>query len=563
MKKTNIFLITGIIFLIFIIFPKAEIRAADTDVLLCVHERFQEHNEWCWAAASQAVLEYYGSIVSQCVIANWAWGMSDCCEDTNFDWSHPCNRPNAMYGQSGSIKAILAHLGVSSIAYGYLSKKAAVSEINAGRPFVIGFKWIPEGGHVLVGFGYDQNGTFLDYMDPWPDNGYTKSLYSWVVSAPDHNWINTLKISTNPTDPPHVNLIAPNGGEVIPSGSIYTILWSTCSDPDALSFKLMYSLDNGLIWDLINPTPLTGTSYDWTVPKPLGNKKNCLVKAVAYNSSNVKIGADKSDAPFTIEVVKLTLPDGGENLESGSIHTIKWQTNGTKNPVAKVKLLYTNDGGVIWNLIDTLTGNPGSFDWEVPCVKETKNNWKVKVILIDKSGNILGQDSSNGYFTVVPSCDNIAGTWPFSDSGTITCTYNGYTEKAPISGDGSVSINQNGCNISWTVSGISGINETRKGTICGNSLTVSGKFCVPLKAGVTLTENQFTATGIIGGGEINGSGSGVCSGSYQGINFSCRGKDTFVITLDEFGTIDKTRTVREPSPILMNNSLTIFPAVSP
>ena len=165
--------------------------------------------------------------------------------------------------------------------------------------------------------------------------------------------------------------------------------------------------------------------------------------------------------------------------------------------------------------------------------------------------------------TTPSDCVNIAGTWDFSDSGTITCEYNGYSETAPFGGEGSVTIKQNGCNISWTASGVSGISATREGTVQGNSLEVSGKFCVPLQPGVTFTKNQYTAEGIISADEINGNGSGVCTGSYQGINFSCTGKDTFVIMLSGLGTMGDNKAAGKLSPLFMNNSVKIFPALSP
>ncbi len=59
------------------------------------------------------------------------------------------------------------------------------------------FGWTSGGGHFLDGFGYDNDGQYLHYMDPWPGNGYTLSLYSWVVSSSNHNWTHTLQVTTN------------------------------------------------------------------------------------------------------------------------------------------------------------------------------------------------------------------------------------------------------------------------------------------------------------------------------------------------------------------------------
>lgn len=195
MKKKNIFLRIGIFCMIINIFLGTAICTADTT--LNVPNTPQEHSNWCWAASSKAVLDYYGNVQTQCAIANWAWSRTDCCGNSTFDWNNTCNSTNNMYGSSGSLQNILSHWGVSSTALStYLSQNTVVSEINGCRPFVIRFGWTSGGGHFLVGRGYDQSGAYVDYMDPIPGNGYTKSTYAYTVSASDHNWTHTLQITT-------------------------------------------------------------------------------------------------------------------------------------------------------------------------------------------------------------------------------------------------------------------------------------------------------------------------------------------------------------------------------
>jgi len=184
------------VFAVLLAFPI--ISAAD-DVLY-LPESIQEHSQWCWAGSSQAVLQHYGAYVEQCEIVNWAFGSSSCCGNTDFYWTDTsCNNWNYMYGVTGSLQDILTHWGVNSSSMAtYLSKSSCVSEIDAGRPFVMRFGWTSGGGHFLVGYGYVQSGDYLDYMDPWLGNGYTKSLYDWIVGATDHTWTHTLQITTNP-----------------------------------------------------------------------------------------------------------------------------------------------------------------------------------------------------------------------------------------------------------------------------------------------------------------------------------------------------------------------------
>ena len=218
------------------------------------------------------------------------------------------------------------------------------------------------------------------------------------ISYSNDALIDDLKyaVSTVPLE-----LISPNGGEVIPSGSNYTIEWD--APLEMVSFKLKYSMNNGTSWSTIE-SGITDTSHNWIVPTPPKNKKMCLVKVIGYDDSGTKVGADRSDSTFTIEGVKVTSPNGGEILTGGGLYTITWQTSVTKNPVETVKLKYTKNGGEKWLPVYTLTGgDPGTYDWTVPDVPKTKDKCMVKVLLKDAAGKTVGTDTSDGHFTIEPA----------------------------------------------------------------------------------------------------------------------------------------------------------------
>jgi hypothetical protein len=62
-----------------------------------------------------------------------------------------------------------------------------------------------------------------------------------------------------------IQVLSPNGGEIIPSGSPYAIQWY--ADPKAAKFKLSYSTDNGITWFPINNGEfIIGRSFDWSPP---------------------------------------------------------------------------------------------------------------------------------------------------------------------------------------------------------------------------------------------------------------------------------------------------------
>lgn len=166
-----------------------------SDVTLSVPERFQEYSNWCWAGSGQAVLYYNGQYPAQCEIANYAWSTTKCCSgSTNFyDRVKGCNKANWLYGTDGSIEGILDNWGIDSTGMDEpLTWTESVQELDDGYPFVIRFGWSSGGGHFLVGYGYISSGSYLKYMDPWPGEGYTTSLFTWVVSASDHDWTHTL-----------------------------------------------------------------------------------------------------------------------------------------------------------------------------------------------------------------------------------------------------------------------------------------------------------------------------------------------------------------------------------
>ena len=195
-----------------------------------------------------------------------------------------------------------------------------------------------------------------------------------------------------------VTMVSPNGGERLPSGGSWTLAWG--GPAEVTSYKLYYSLNNGLTWKSI--TTDTGTTTLWTLPTVKKNTTTCRTKVIGYNGTT-KIGVDKSNIPFTIEVVRLTYPDRGESFPSGSDITVAWTTYATMNPVSQIQLSYSLDNGATWKAFDSQPPtNAGSYQVTLPEVNKPKFNCKVKVVLKDASGKKVGTDVSDGVFTINP-----------------------------------------------------------------------------------------------------------------------------------------------------------------
>jgi hypothetical protein len=228
-----------------------------------------------------------------------------------------------------------------------------------------------------------------------------------VLSAPEQSPVSysadAVKFVYVPSQDAPMIVSSPNGGEIVPTGSEYVIRWS--APADAASFNLFYSFDKGTTWQLI-AQGVSGNSYVWKVPTVRRNKSGCLVKVIGFDAQNTKIGADISDASFTVEVLKLTSPNGRQTMKTTGLNApqtnITWDTHATERPVASVKLQYTLNGGRTWKSINEVSGNPGSYSWQLRAVKKIKDKCRVAVILKDADGKTVGVDGSDEYFTMEP-----------------------------------------------------------------------------------------------------------------------------------------------------------------
>lgn len=125
---------------------------------------------------------------------------------------------------------------------------------------------------------------------------------------------------------------------------------------------------------------------------------------------------------------------------------------------------------------------------------------------------------------------NVAGTWDFTNSGSVTCVSAEGSEELPASGSGRITLWQTGFNIGWTTY-LNSQPYPRTGTIDGGAIQVSGIFLVALVPEVVFSQNNYTAQGSIGADNcsITLAGSGFADGTAFGEYFSCTGQDTLVL----------------------------------
>ena len=177
----------------------------------------------------------------------------------------------------------------------------------------------------------------------------------------------------------------------------------------------------------------------------------------------------------------------------------------------------------------------------------------------------LYYDLVNVTVTTVSPCTNIAGNWFGTETLTITCCLGGDCETETLRGTDSITIQQNGCNISYDIN-ISGYGTfSRTGTIDGNNIQLSGIFAA-LQPWCSATQNVVTISGTVNGNQIDSQGTGIVKATCDGMSVSCTGNSTAVLTRpgssSALGTMDEKEFISKPSSQLLNNYLKIFTTIA-
>ena len=94
--------------------------------------------------------------------------------------------------------------------------------------------------------------------------------------------------------PPSIDLLQPDGSEILTAGSIYTIKWSS---QEAIGHVIVeFSIDDGETWSSVYPPNVGNTGqYDWVVPKV--DSEACLVRVASRDNPGIY---DVSDTAFLI-----------------------------------------------------------------------------------------------------------------------------------------------------------------------------------------------------------------------------------------------------------------------
>ena len=309
---------------------------------------------------------------------------------------------------------------------------------NAGSSHEI--TWTADGiDGVMIEYSRDYGTTWKTIVQTTPNSG----IFDWTLPETVSSEECLVRITSNdvsndpipadvsdgvfsivPPTSPAITVIAPNGGEQLPVGSMFNITWAAIQSREDV--KIEYSVNGGDTWTTIAEAVDNTGDYEWLVPDT--PSETCLVRISEIDGQPLDI----SDAVFSIVQpvpgeITVTAPNGGESWTVGSLQEIKWTAGGINN----VTIECSTDYGTTWELIIQTTANDGGFDWTIP--DTMSDECLVRVSSNDADPDPVPSDISDGVFSMVPdsagelrvTSPNGGEEWEVGSNRSITWTNSG------------------------------------------------------------------------------------------------------------------------------------------
>jgi 5-hydroxyisourate hydrolase-like protein (transthyretin family) len=305
----------------------------------------------------------------------------------------------------------LAFVGLSNFKY-YFN----LCRIDASAPVILHLGW--------TGFSKDWN--FPIDIGSVDCSGLFGGSYLGIHQGTNAGSLTDSSI-VNIIIPPSITVVAPNGGDNWQQGTTHTISWSETGFPGT---NVKIELLKGTVVNSVIVASTSGTSYSWAVPtaQTLGTDYKIRITSTTDSSFT-----DTSNNNFVISAppiapsITVVAPNGGDNWQQGTTHTISWSKTG--NPGANVKIELLKGTAVNRVIITSISGT--SYSWAVPTAQTLGKDYKIR---ITSTSDPSFTDASNNNFVisappVVPSITvtspNGGEKWKHGTTHTITWSKTG------------------------------------------------------------------------------------------------------------------------------------------
>ena len=155
------------------------------------------------------------------------------------------------------------------------------------------------------------------------------------------------------------------------------IIWKSKKIGNEL-INIYYSIDDGYNWILLSDRMVDTGFYIWDVPHLKDVFDNCLLK-ITTNSDKISKISKKFKIINETNKIRITYPNGGELIESGSWFNVEWDSDGLKSDLFKI--LFSSNGGRTWKRLESRLLNVNKYLWKVPEIES--ENCKIQIIAVE------------------------------------------------------------------------------------------------------------------------------------------------------------------------------------
>ena len=190
----------------------------------------------------------------------------------------------------------------------------------------------------------------------------------------------------------NITVKTPVLNDILISGKIANISWEATS---SVRYVNIYYSSNGIISDstltlIASNINAIDSNYNWLVPSVFTD--NAIIYITDAEAQNY---INNTSAKFTIGILNVTYPNGGEFLQSGANVKIKWDVS--PEIIPSLNIDYSSDKGANWTRIaSSVRSSDSSYTWSIPSGIYSDST----LVKISDYSNSSLADTSNNYFSL-------------------------------------------------------------------------------------------------------------------------------------------------------------------